>query len=172
MPRLWCTDKSHDQNSIMYYFLAQQHYSSPLLLPTEACYSLGWLNFKDTHTRPIISYLHKILGGNYYFYIQYKQGIARAHTILMTMPHENKELKETANEEGPLFTTTWYTPKVSVCTLISTYLNYRIHLSALQFTCQRSYIVINIVDIRCAALKTLANMLYHDGMLQMSVWLV
>lgn len=87
----------------------------------------------------------------------------------MTMPHENKELKETANEEGPLFTTTWYTPKVSVCTLISTYLNYRIHLSALQFTCQRSYIVINIVDIRCAALKTLANMLYHDGMLQMSV---
>lgn len=172
MPRLWCTNKSHDQSSIMYYFLAQQHYSSPLLLPTEACYSLGWLNFKDTHTWPIISYLHKILGGNYYSYIQYKQGIARAHTILMTMPHENKELKESGKEEGPLFTTTWCTPKVCVCTLISTYLNYRIHLSALQFTCQRSYIVINTVHIRCVALKTLANMLYPDGTLQMSVWLV
>lgn len=90
---------SHDKNSNVSSFSAQQHYSSPRLRPTEACYSLVWLQLKDTHSRPIISYLHKGLAGNYYFYIQYKQGSAQAHTTLMTMVHDNKELEET--EEGP-----------------------------------------------------------------------
>lgn len=84
---------SHDKNWIIYSFWAQQHYSSPLLLPTEACYSLGWLHFKDTHTQPIISYLHKILQGNYYFYIQYKQGLAQAHATLKTIVHDRSWAK-------------------------------------------------------------------------------
>lgn len=155
----WCTDKFPWQKRNNLFFLRPtQHYSSPLQLPTEACYSLGWLHFKDTHTRPIISYLHKILGGNYYFYIQYKQGLAQAHTTLMTVVHDSKKLRESTTEEGPLFTMTWCIPKVSVCTLISTYLNHRSNLSPLQFTCQRSYIVINTVCMRRVALKTLANM--------------
>lgn len=141
---LWCTDKLPWQKLNLFFFiLAQQHYSSPLLLPTEACYSLRWLHFKDTHTRPIISYLHKILGGNYYFYIQYKLGLVRAQTTLMTVVRDGKTLRESTTEDGPLFTMTWCILKVSVCTLISTYHNYRSHLSPMQFTCQRSYNVIN-----------------------------
>lgn len=145
---------SHDKNWIIYSFLAQQHYSSPLLLPTEACYSLGWLHFKDTHTQPIISYLHKILGGNYHFYIQYKPGLAGARTTLKTRVHIGAERKCYRRRPSVYKDI----PKVSVCTLISTYLNYRRHLSPSQFTCQRSYIVINTVGIRSVALKTLANM--------------
>lgn len=76
----------------------------------------------------------------------------------MAMVHDSKEMRESATEEGPLFTMTWCITKVSISTLISTYLNYKSHLSPMQFTCQRSYIVINTVAIKRVALKTLANM--------------
>lgn len=148
--RLWCTDKFpwQKQNNLFFF-------SPPALLisnaaPNRSLLFIRLIALEDTHTRPIISYLHKILGGNYYFYIQYKQGLA--HTTLMTVVHDSKKLRESTTEEAPLFTLTWCIAKVSVCTLISTYLNYGSHLSPMQFTCQESYIVINTVAVRRVAL--------------------
>lgn len=108
VPRFCCADK-FPWSKLNYFFLDQLHYSSPLLLPTEACFSLGCLNFRLNQLQ----------------YIIFRQNLLRKLWVLYTVqtalswsfyhPYEilqnNNKLKEISAKQVYLCTVTWCTHK-------------------------------------------------------------